>query len=301
VRKNTILVVVALLVMAGGLSPLAAAGQSGKAPGKGYAEGVYAEYAAATGDQILFEVRELESGRLSQLAGVSLGELIALPAYQVEASQFGTYIRNPHITTPELGALDHTGDLELTPEDFEAVGYPVKMGRYRTLLVDNRLRLAAEGWGPTLMVERAEVGALATCGFSSHPNWTAYHFYWGAYWVEYYNALGQTLVRKDLGAQQSGLRCNSSCYPAPYGYSNSSSCWGTFGWTCACDNKFGYGSTGRTGKWISETKCTHRWVNQAKASASVVNQGSASVDINWTLGGGVDSNGGQLLDTCVWY
>jgi len=300
-----------------------------------HAEGIYAEFTAATAEAIEFEVFTVESGSLGQIGGTPFGDLLAVPSFRVSVDEAGIDYRNPKFFEPEAANYG-LHDMAFTVEDFVAVGYPVEMGRYRRLtvsagiagdwrnyealelcwpelnhctlvdpvvtfvesMVHTRLRLIVEGWGPK--VDASPSPDKAVCRLSGHSWTNNYAFNWGGYWREYYNALGQTLVHKDLGAQQAGLRCNSSCYPAPYGYSYSSSCWGTLGWTCACDNKFGYGTTGTTGKWIAETKCTHSWVQSAKASASVQNQGSASVDITWTLGGGVDANGGQILDTCYW-
>ncbi len=81
----------------------------------------------------------------------------------------------------------------------------------------------------------------------------------------------------------------------------SSSCQGYLGWSCSCDNDFGYGSTGGTGKWIAETKCTHKFAFSANASASVSNLGSASVTVNWSLDGTPDGNGGYYMDTCGYF
>lgn len=176
-------------------------------------------------------------------------------------------------------------------------------------MVKNRLRLAVEGWGPQAVVvsgnEKApgqqDIGTTAVCGLASRPGTTDMYHYWSGYWIEYHNVFGMTLIRKDLGAQKSGIRCNTSCQPSPYGYSYASSCQGFLGWSCACDSDFGYGTTGSTGKWIAETKCTHKYLLQAQASASVSNLGSASVSINWVMDGTPDANGGQIMDTCGYY
>lgn len=316
-----------------------------RAPAVGaYAEGIYAEYATGAGDRLLFEVETLASGRLAEIAGTPFGQLITVPGHLVVASQFGTQIRDPQFVTPATKGAEHS-DLEATVAGFEEVGYPIDLGRYRRLqvgvamageirehqalefcwsslghcvvldpvvvfldsMVQNRLRLSAEGWGPRLVMRRPEEGVIqhkATCGLASNPSKTDVYYYWGAYWVEYRNIFGMTLVHKDMGAQKAGIRCNASCMPDPYGYSNASSCWGTLGWTCACDNDFGYGTGGpggRSGKFMAETKCTHQWVLQAKASASVTGLGSIDVDIDWTVEGGVDANGGEIIDTCGWY
>jgi hypothetical protein len=57
--------------------------------------------------------------------------------------------------------------------------------------------------------------------------------------VEYRNVYGWTLVRKDLGGQQAGISCyvsGSECLSSGFGYSNTSSCYGTLGYSCDCDN-----------------------------------------------------------------
>lgn len=303
----------------------------------GYAEGLYADYSAASDQTILFEVETLERGRLARLGDATFGELIEVPGHRIDASESGLAITNLALT--KNAAEGHgTHDLGFTAADLAEVGYPVEMGMFRTLQVgvalgdeiltheamelcwpklghcyvidpvivfldsivrENR-RLQAEGWGMKIMTSRS-LDAKASCGLSSNPSRTDISYYWGGYTRWYENIYGQTLVSKSLGSQKSGIRCNSSCGPAPYGYSNSSSCWGTLGWTCACDNAFGVGTTGGTGKWIAETRCTHKFTFSATASASVTNYGSASVDIDWTLGGGVDGNGGQIVDTCGYF
>jgi len=318
--------------------------------GNAYAEGVYAEYAAGTGNRIAFEVETLASGRLAGLAGQRFGDLIATPEELVVASQFGTQLRNPRFVSSFDGVFDLT-DLDAAIDRFGEVGYPLELGRYRTLnvrttlgtetrehqamelcwaslghcavfdpavvflqsMVDNRVRLAAEGWGPRILEVRnpdAPHGALAkstsatraaVCGLASNPSVKDRSYYWGGYWVEYRDIFGITLVRKDLGSQRSGIRCDSSCNPQPYGYSNASSCYGTLGWNCACDNAFGYGTGGSSGKWIAESKCTHKFLLSARASASVSDLGSIAVDIYWQMDGGEDANGGQIIDTCGYF
>jgi hypothetical protein len=78
---------------------------------------------------------------------------------------------------------------------------------------------------------------------------------------------------------------------------------GTLGWNVACANtaNSAVGTSGSVGKTIAETNCTHRWVASASASVSIANAGSASVSANWSLGGGVDSNGGQIADSCSFF
>jgi len=338
--------ILSILVVAISVSLLQAAPLTLK-PGSAdkYAESVYAEYTAGAGGKVLFEVETLETGKLADIAGARFGDLIETPAYRVESSQFGLEIRNPHFFTPKSVAYA-ADDLEYTVEGFEEVGYPIDMGVYRKLQVGvaigstirehqalefswpelghsvvldpavvfldstvrNRVRLAAEGWGPRIQVDRLERGSYhqkATCQLSAYPGYVAVHFTWGSWWWESKNIFGMTLVRKDLAGQQAGVRClpSSGCKTSPYGYSWASSCSGNLGWTCQCDNEAGWGNNGAqtTGKFVAETKCTHEWFNQAKASGSVTGQGSLSVDIAWTLGGGVHSNGGETIQSCAVY
>jgi len=310
-----------------------------------YAESVYAEYAAGTGDRVAFDVETLERGPLSALAGRQMGELLETPDTLVMASQFGTYLRNPRFVSAYDTAYEMP-EREAPVAKFEEVGYPLDQGTFRRLgvrvalgdrveqhqamefcwrslghcvvmdpavvflqsMVDNRLRLAAEGWGPrVLQTPRRDGGSglqakAATCGLASNPSVTDKSYYWGAYWVEYYDVFGVTLVHKDLGSQRSGIRCDANCNPQPYGYSNASSCYGTLGWNCQCDNAFGYGTSGSgTGKWIAESKCTHRFLLSARANASVSGLGSINVDIYWEMEGGEDANGGEIIDTCGYF
>jgi hypothetical protein len=318
-----------------------------KGGSRGYAEGLYAEFAAGTGHRVSFEVKTLGTGALTQIADVPFNQLVSSAGYLIDADQVGTELRAPRFVAPYTQGYDvfMASELRNTPNGFETVGYPVKGGVYRKLeiaatigsetrrhealefcwaslghctvvepavmfmesMVTNRQRLAAQGWGPIMREEpRAEVpagemGTSAVCGMASNPATANRSLTWGGYTIEYTNVFGGVLIRKVMGAQQSGLRCNTSCVPAPYGYSYASSCQGFLGWSCDCDNSFGYGTTNKTGKWISETKCTHKYAFTANAAASVSNLGSASVSINWALDGTPDANGGQLMDTCGYY
>lgn len=313
-----------------------------RVPPAGYAEGIYAEYSVASANAVTFSVRAGSARPLAELAGKPFMELVGQPGYTVEATQSGLDIRRPYFAAAEAQDMD-LSQLEATADRFESVGYPLALGEYRRLevtvaigadvrthaalefcwtslghcalldptvtfvqsMVDNRRRLAAEGWGPRIVnvpreaADREVPGAV--CGLASNPSVKDRYYYWAAYWVEYKNVFGMVLVRKDLGAQKSGIRCDVNCAPSPYGYSNVSSASGSLGWNAACDNDFGYGTGGSTGKWIAETKCTHSWVGSASANASVSNIGSLSVAINWSVEGGIDQNGGQMMDTCGWY
>jgi hypothetical protein len=333
--------VVALGLLAFGVRPAhAAEAQAGL---RGYAEGVYAEYAAGTGNQIAFDVKTLATGSMGQIADTPFGQLIAATGHRVDAEQAGTEIRAPRFVAPYSRGFDvfMASELKNTPKGFETVaGYPLKAGTYRKLgvsatigsetrqhealefcwaslghctvfdptvmflesMATSRRSLLTQGWGPKVTEESGgEMGPMAVCGMASNPSVKTRSLTWGGYTIEYKNVFGGVLIRKAMGGQQSGLRCDTSCNPAPYGYSNASSCQGFLGWSCDCGNTFGYGTTGGTGKWISESKCTHKFAFTADVSASVSNLGSANVSINWSLDGTPDGNGGQLADTCGWF
>lgn len=175
-----------------------------------------------------------------------------------------------------------------------------------SVVKNQRAAFLAQAKGPQVAAEVAqapsgEMGTTATCGLASNPAYIGKSLTWKAYTIEYTNVFGGVLVRKNLGGQQAGVRCDSSCKPAPFGYSNVSSCQGFLGWSCSCDNDFGYGATGSTGKWIAETKCAHKYAFSASASASVSNFGSSSVSISWNIDGTTDGNGGYYSDTCGYF
>jgi hypothetical protein len=327
----------------------AAEAAGSKAERGGYAESLYAEYAAGTGGRVAFDVETLAAGPLKQVADIPFGQLVAPTDYMVDADLVGTEVRAPRFVAPyDTGGYDvfMASELKNTPRGFETVaGHPLQAGTWRKLAVSitlgaetrrhealefcwtsrahctvldpaivfmestvkNRMRLAAEGWGPKPAEEARpqgsgeEVTNLATCGLASNPATTGKSLTWGARTQSYYNVYGGLLIRKNLGGQQAGVRCDSSCRPAPFGYSNVSSCQGYLGWSCSCDNDLGYGSTGSTGKWIAETKCTHKFAFQASASGSVSNLGSASVNISWSLDGTPDGTGGFYMDTCGFF
>jgi hypothetical protein len=338
--------VIAVGLLALGVGPAHAAGAEKGL--RGYAEGLYAEYAAGAGHEIAFDVKTLATGSMKQIADVPFGQLVAATDHRVDAEQVGTELRAPRFVASYARGFDvfMASELKNTPRGFESLaGRSLEGGIYRRLgvtatigsetrqhealefcwaslghctvldptvmflesMVTNRMRLVAQGWGPKRVDEPRDAapsdqpGTLAACGMASNPATQNRSLTWGAYTIEYKNVFGGVLIRKAMGGQQSGLRCNTSCAPAPYGYSNASSCQGFLGWSCDCDNKFGYGTTGTTGKWISESKCTHKYAFTANASASVSNLGSANVSISWSLDGTPDSNGGQLMDTCGYY
>lgn len=172
--------------------------------------------------------------------------------------------------------------------------------------VVNNYRVAkAEGYGARIQEQaaptpRGDVSALSVCRLASNQNIIGRSLTWAARTVKYKDVFGITLVTKNLGGQQNGITCNSSCNPSMYGYSNLSSAYGSLGYSAACANKHATGTTGRSGKSISETKCTHKLVGSASASVTVKGTGYG-VDLAWNTNGGVDSSGGALTDTCGYF
>ena len=318
----------------------------------GYAEGIYQEYAAATDGRVSFQVQTLEQGPLSQLAGRPFNTFLVPPAYRLESNQVGTQLRSAFFFVPPNQNLGRS-EMSASVDKFNTVGLPVSLGSFRRLgvtatiggdsrfheamefcwvslsqckvldpvivflqsKVNNRARLAAEGWGsrvnyiitatlPTKLGPTGQAivggGGGGVCGLASNHGATGTSVFWGAYTVQYTDVFGIVLVSKSLGSQNYGLSCDVNCNPHVFASSNSSSGWGTGGWNVACANtpNSAVGITGSQGKTIAETKCTHSWVASASASVSIAGAGSVGVSANWSLGGGVDSNGGQLADSC---
>jgi hypothetical protein len=170
-------------------------------------------------------------------------------------------------------------------------------------IVNGLRQRIAEGYAPRIHEEVGPKGGttLARCGMASNPGVTSRSTTWGAYNVTYKNVYQIVMVSKNIGGQQSGLRCDVNCNPAPFGYSNSSNGWANFPFNIDCENKFAQGITGRSGKFEAETKCAHGLQFDVKADATIANQGSASVSINWNTVGSVDANGGAFLDTCAFF
>lgn len=171
-------------------------------------------------------------------------------------------------------------------------------------VVNNYRTAKAEGYGPRVFEQDAASGdgvsIQATCGLASNPSKIGRSLTWAARTVTYKNVYGMTLVKKNLGGQQVGLTCNSSCYPALYGYSNASSAYGSMGYSTDCGWRHSTGKTGRKGKAISETKCTHKWSGTARADVTLKGTGSG-IYFEWNTNGGIDAIGGALTDTCGYF
>ena len=108
----------------------------------GYAEGIYADYAAASGRQVAFSLGVLESGQLRQLEGRSFKQILGAPTHLLDVDEDRLTLRNPRFRQ-DLKGYDAT-ELRAGVEGFDAVGLPVELGRYRRLsvqaTVDGRTR-----------------------------------------------------------------------------------------------------------------------------------------------------------------
>ena len=173
-------------------------------------------------------------------------------------------------------------------------------------IANNRIQLMAKGAGPTVTTVASGAtagvqGITGVCGLASNHAIKQRTVTYGARNLKYKNIFGGTLVNKDLGGQQSGVSCDTSCKPKPYGYSNVSSAQGYLGWRTACANNSGLGITGTTAKFIGKTMCTHQYAVAASASITVLNYGTAGVDLKVDVGGSVDANGGSVYESCGYF
>lgn len=316
--------------------------QAAPAGDSSYAEGIYRDFAMASGQRTSFDVRTVSTGPLRKLEGKSFAQLVGTPRYQLGFEETrASRIMNPKFSP--IFSLNRT-ELDAGVEGFDVVGLPVSKGIYRTLAVQvtvdgqirthralemcwaaqdhcviydpqiefldsvvNNYRIAkAEGYAPRIQEQApvqapiGEVGTLAVCRLASNLNIIGRSLTWGARTVNYKNIYGITLVSKNLAGQQTGITCNSSCNPAMYGYSNQSSASGTLGYSATCGNKHSTGTTGRSGKAISETKCTHTFTGSARANVTVQGTGYG-INLAWDTNGGIDSSGGALTDTCGYF
>ncbi len=174
-------------------------------------------------------------------------------------------------------------------------------------LVNGQRERRAQGWATTLRGEQSASAELpgqqqakARCGLASHPTWTAAQITWPAYRVSYKNLLGNEIGHANIGSAQAGLRCTSSCAPAPYGYTNASSGSIIFPNSIACDFAHNQGTSGRSGKYVGKTGCSQRTVLGAKFNAEAKGVG-LGVEVTIDSAGSVKLNGGAYVDTCAYF
>ncbi len=171
-------------------------------------------------------------------------------------------------------------------------------------VVNNLRETKASGWAPTIVGEPGPMAfqgensvKAGRCGLASHPTWIAAEITWPARTVKYKSLAQIVVVTKNIGSARAGLRCNTSCNPAPYGWANASNAHAVYPNSVACDFAHIQGTSGKSGKYVGKSGCSHRFVLGAKFNATAKGVGlGVDVQIDWT--GGVDQNGGAYTDTC---
>jgi hypothetical protein len=301
-------------------------------PSSGYAESIYGDYANTSGGKVGFALRTITSGSTKELAGIPFSALIATPKAILNYENDGYRSWNHVLEPADAGLL---ADLHGRVEGFAEAGFPVNKGAYRIIEVEmnlggavskhhsiefcwqeqshcvildpsikfldstakNQMALRAQGLVPLETSEASEATRAGTCGLASNKSIKSKVVNYPARTLTWKNVFGNLLVRKDLGASQHGIRCDTSCKPQPYGYSNPSSGEGRLGWRVACDHAYGQGISGSTAKSTGITGCSDRYAVAASFDASVNGTG-ANVNINVDSGGAVHNNGGFVYDSC---
>ena len=100
----------------------------------GYAERVYADYAAATSGRLQLTIEVTGSGEMRSLRDQRVVDLTDVPAYTLVADEKAVQLENPRFTTPATESL-YLNDLASRVDTFESVGRPLDQGRYRLLAV----------------------------------------------------------------------------------------------------------------------------------------------------------------------
>jgi hypothetical protein len=306
-------------------------------PISNYAVGLYNEFSAAASGTISFQVQTVQTGSMTALAGKTLGSLVTVPPYRVEADQAGTTITRPRFVVPTDPNFGET-DLSHSVDEFASHGFPLQDGAYSKLSVtvtisgdtrshdavefcwaslnhcavldpvivflqsriDSRLALAAAGLSTRsagTLSSPADVATTGRCGLASHPTWIGETLTWSRYSVPFKDVFGITLFTLFLAEQVDGITCDSRCLPQPFGTSSASSAGSFPGYSTQCDNQGATGVTSNHARAIAETKCTESFLGSAHAEVSVNGKG-ASIGLSWSLGGSVFSNGGVLNDSC---
>src|ERR1041384_4658263 len=92
--KTKIIAAIAALFITINLTARAQGPVASPGPATGRAEGIYNEYASATGGKVSFNVQTLSQGPLSDLAGRPFSAFLVAPTYRVESDQNGTEMTN---------------------------------------------------------------------------------------------------------------------------------------------------------------------------------------------------------------
>jgi len=303
-----------------------------------YAEDLYAEYAAATGHRVRFEVEVLTEGTLEEIDGKPFGGLLSVPRHRVRGSLFGTQIRNPRFVTPAQDPVK-LRDLEYTVKQFDDLDYPIGFGAYRKLrigvtldgeskghealelcwpavkrcvvvdpvvvhvqsVVDTRLRLSAEGWGAKVEIHRPEKPS------GPEPSGAcrlAGHPQWDSVlyrWDAWSMDYKDALGAVILHKEMGAQEAGIRCAGTSRETCRPTPLGGSLPASCRVEDS---SYTCACGNAFSFTALgsSARATSEARCSHSATQQAAAKVDgdLRWELAGEVDGNGGEVLDTCVW-
>ncbi len=100
---------------------------------QGYAEALYADYAAGT-TTATFAVDTLRAGKLGEIAGLSMEQLVGAPAYLIEAEDGALAVSDVRIAPLDMNKVNNEA-LAARVDGFDAVGLPVDKGSYRVLQI----------------------------------------------------------------------------------------------------------------------------------------------------------------------
>lgn len=145
-----------------------------------------------------------------------------------------------------------------------------------------------------------ENGLNAVCGINGRPGQR--HFGWQqpTRTSTFRNHLNMIMVQHQIGAAQSGVSCDASCRPQPWGYAHASSAWANIPFSVRCHANTNHGASGRSMRHVAYTGCSHRAVLGASLNITKGGVGlGATLNINSV--GSVQLNGGALTASCAYY
>jgi hypothetical protein len=127
-------------VVAMGLLAASGPSSAGDVPGAAlqghslYAEGVYADYSAASSKGVRFELRTVEAGALKALAGLNLQDVVGLPTYHLDADDGPVTVSRVRFSPLDVDRVN-MAEFSSLVDDFETVGLALAEGSYRKLEV----------------------------------------------------------------------------------------------------------------------------------------------------------------------
>lgn len=282
-----------------------------------HAKSVYGHVEEASSGQISFELVTVRTGRLVDVLGKPLQDLISVPDYQITLEEFGTQLKSVRLEARDQADDEWASPLSLTK--FDELGRSTNAAAYALLAVrttldgqlrehtalqvcwpaqgyclvmdpvvrnlegfaGDRARLLFEGWKVEETYDQAEptgeVGTQAVCTLNSRPAYSRRSSTWSGRTVTYKNVYGITVVQKTLGGQQVGISC----------YVSSGSCRASgFGYSYAssCWANVGFNcDCENTGNHTGSSSNAARAWSETKCGHKNVFQGSTN--ITWSKSG----------------